>query len=234
MPTTLEIQKRLKKLGYDPGAVDGSSGTKTIKAIKAFQVANGLSPDGRVGPITSAVLFPDDAVETTDAVAPVSQPSSGSSGGGFPRQVDCMRYYGGVGLFQTRLDLPFPMKLAWDKSVTVTKISVHEKVHDSAARVFKKIAARYNEAQRKDLGLDLFGGSLNVRLMRGGTAYSMHSWGIAIDFDPERNQLKWGKDRARLAQPDAADFWQFWEDEGWVSLGRDRNFDWMHVQAARL
>lgn len=145
-----------------------------------------------------------------------------------------MGYYGGVGLYQKRLDLPFPMRLAWDRSVTVNGICVHEKVHGSAARVFQRIALRYSAAQRRDLGLDLFGGSLNVRPMRGGSGYSMHSWGIALDFDPERNQLKWGADRARLARPDAADFWRFWEEEGWVSLGRSRNFDWMHVQAARL
>ena len=70
--------------------------------------------------------------------------------------------------------------------------------------------------------------------MRGGTQYSMHSWGIAIDFDPERNQLNWGRDRARLAAADCVPFWDIWEAEGWVSLGRARNFDWMHVQAARL
>lgn len=232
MATTLEIQARLKELGFDPGPIDGRSGTRTVKAIKAFQIANGLAADGRAGPITRAVLFDDTASENNDPLAPIQQPSADN--GPFPRQLDCMQYYGGVGLFQKRLALPFPMRLAWDKGVVVNSISVHGKVHDSAARVFNKIAQRYNDAQRKDLGLDLFGGSLNVRLMRGGTSYSMHSWGIAIDFDPERNQLKWGRERSRLAQPDAADFWQFWEDEGWVSLGRTRDFDWMHVQAARL
>lgn len=233
MASTLEIQKRLKELGFDPGAIDGRSGAKTVKAIKAFQVANALAADGRVGPITAAALFPDDFVrENQDEVAPPPEPSSAT--GAWPKQVDCMRFYGGVGLFQKKLALPYPMRLAWDKGVVVRQITVHEKVHDSAARVFQKIAARYNEGARKDLGLDLFGGSLNVRRMRGGTSYSMHSWGIAIDFDPERNQLRWGRDKARLAKPDAEDFWKFWEAEGWVSLGRSRNFDWMHVQAARL
>ncbi len=232
MATTLEIQRRLKELGFDPGELDGKSGARTLRAIKAFQIANGLAADGRVGPVTSAALFPDDAVENTDAVAPVNTPNAAN--GSWPRQVDCMKYYGGVGLFQKKMALPFPMRLAWDKSVVVRSISVHEKVHDSASRAFRKIADRYSEAQRKDMGLDLFGGSLNVRKMRGGSAYSMHSWGIAIDFDPERNQLKWGRDKARLAQPDAADFWRFWAEEGWISLGQARDFDWMHIQAARL
>ena len=82
--------------------------------------------------------------------------------------------------------------------------------------------------------MELFGGSLNVRRMRGGSAWSIHSWGCAIDFDPERNQLRWKKPKAVLSSAECADFWHFWEEEGWVSLGRARNYDWMHVQAARL
>ena len=68
----------------------------------------------------------------------------------------------------------------------------------------------------------------------GGRAMSMHSWGIAIDFDPAHNRLRWGRDRARLAGPDYRAFLDIWEAEGWISLGRERNYDWMHIQAARL
>jgi hypothetical protein len=229
---TKSVQKRLKELGYDPGPIDGKSGTKTVKAIKAFQVANGLAADGRVGPVTQAVLFKEKAPINRDEGEPVQEPSPTHAE--WPRQVNCMSYYGAVGMFQTSLALPYPMRLAWDKSVTIRKFSVHEKVHDSALRVFKRIADAYPEERRRELGIDLFGGCLNVRPMRGGKTYSMHSWGIAIDFDPERNQLKWGRDRARLAKPDAETFWKLWEEEGWLSLGRARNYDWMHVQAARL
>jgi hypothetical protein len=55
-----------------------------------------------------------------------------------------------------------------------------------------------------------------------------------MDWDPERNQLKWGRDRASLDASVYDFWWRTWEAEGWVSLGRSRNFDWMHVQAARL
>ena len=92
----------------------------------------------------------------------------------------------------------------------------------------------YGEEEIVRLRLDLWGGCLNVRKMRGGTRYSMHSWGIAVDYDPDRNRLKWGRDRAAFAGPDYDVWWRFWEEEGWVSLGRTRNIDWMHVQAAKL
>jgi hypothetical protein len=70
--------------------------------------------------------------------------------------------------------------------------------------------------------------------MRGGSAWSIHSWGAAIDLDPDNNQLKWGKDRASFAKPVYNDFWKIVEAEGWVSLLKERNMDAMHIQAAKL
>ena len=43
------VQKKLKELGYYTGAIDGDFGEATDKALKAFQKANGLEPDGKVG-----------------------------------------------------------------------------------------------------------------------------------------------------------------------------------------
>jgi uncharacterized protein (TIGR02594 family) len=54
--TTLEVQRRLKALGYDPGPLDGIRGRLTIRAVKAFQSDRGLTDDGIVGPKTSAAL----------------------------------------------------------------------------------------------------------------------------------------------------------------------------------
>ena len=115
--------------------------------------------------------------------------------------------------------------------VSVVRFLIHQRVHDSAARCFERIAQHYSEAQRRETGIELFGGCLNVRRKRGGTTWSMHSWGIAIDFDPARNPLRSNRHNARLAQPDCVTFWEIWEEEGWVSLGRMRDFDWMHVEA---
>lgn len=51
------LQSRLNALGANPPlVVDGISGPKTIAAIQAFQIANGITPDGIVGPITQAAL----------------------------------------------------------------------------------------------------------------------------------------------------------------------------------
>lgn len=42
------IQAILNKNGFDAGAPDGKMGNKTVAAIRSFQKANGLEPDGKV------------------------------------------------------------------------------------------------------------------------------------------------------------------------------------------
>lgn len=236
------VQSRLTAHGYAVGPIDGHIGPLTIEAIKAFEGAHGLPINGTADPDVVELLR-GSATDATTKANPIPERDKdlGEKANPpalkpvWPRQSGVPEFYGAVGTNQTSLVLPFPMRIAWDKAKTVSKITLHKKVADSAGRVFQRIAETYTNAkQRADLGIDLFGGSLNVRKMRGGSAYSMHSWGIAIDFDPERNQLKWGKDKACLAHGDCTDFWKAWADEGWLSLGQARNFDWMHVQAARL
>ena len=51
-----EIQTCLANAGFYKGAVDGIKGKKTRRPIKEFQEANGLTPDGVVGPKTWALL----------------------------------------------------------------------------------------------------------------------------------------------------------------------------------
>jgi hypothetical protein len=228
-----ELQSALVERGHAID-IDGKFGARTEEAVRKFQTTFKLDVDGIVGPDTLAEL--NKPFAEVPQIPDVKAPPAGDNKvkNNWPRQSDVSSFYGAVGTRQKTLVLPYPMRIAWNKGQVITKFSVHERVHDSAARVFARIANEYTADQRRDCGIDLFGGCLNVRVMRGGSAYSMHSWGIAIDFDPERNQLKWGRDQARLARPDCERFWRAWEDEGWLSLGRARNFDWMHVQAAKL
>lgn len=235
------VQSRLTAHGFSVGPVDGQIGPLTVAAIKAFEKKHGLDEDGKADAKVVALLRTS-ATASETITNPIKERDDDLGTGAnpstvkpvWPRQSDVPSFYGAVGTSQGILQLPFPLRIAWNKSKTVNKITLHKKVLDSAGRAFARVGETYSAKERQELGLDLFGGSLNVRRMRGGTKYSMHSWGIAIDFDPERNQLKWGNDRARLAHPDCNDFWSIWMNEGWLALGPARNFDWMHVQAARL
>jgi len=74
--------------------------------------------------------------------------------------------------FQT----PFPMRIAWDLKQTVTKITCHKEVKDRLENAFKEILAHYGLQKVKELGIDLFGGCVNVRTMRGSkTKWSRHA-----------------------------------------------------------
>ncbi len=54
--TVKKIQQRLSDWGYYTGAVDGEYGSGTEAAVKKFQKANGLTPDGVAGPATLAAI----------------------------------------------------------------------------------------------------------------------------------------------------------------------------------
>lgn len=46
--TVVELQRRLTRLGYDPGPADGRIGPKTRAAIRDYQKNSGLRADGQV------------------------------------------------------------------------------------------------------------------------------------------------------------------------------------------
>jgi len=57
-PNPKQIQIALLNAGYNPGSLDGKMGEQTNDAIRAFQRANGLPADGKVGKKTWKLLRP--------------------------------------------------------------------------------------------------------------------------------------------------------------------------------
>lgn len=51
-----QIQRALRSAGFYQGSIDGKIGSRTRKAIRKFQAANGLKADGIVGKRTSIEL----------------------------------------------------------------------------------------------------------------------------------------------------------------------------------
>jgi len=133
-----------------------------------------------------------------------------------------------------RVECPWQLRLDWDLRSKTGKISIHHALADSLGEILQKVYETYQLEGIKQLGLDRYGGSFNCRKKRGSrNAWSTHAWGIAIDWYPSRNKLRWDSSRASLAHPDLDEWWEIWEQQGWLSLGRREDRDWMHIQAAQ-
>ena len=130
-----------------------------------------------------------------------------------------------------RITPPYRLVLAWDPKRAVSTVLVHRKCSDSLLRVLTAIKAHYgNQAAIDAARMHLFGGVYNFRLMRGGSSLSIHSWGAAIDLDPERNGLGVKRVEGKGQMP--MEVVRMFEAEGWVWGGRWRRPDQMHFQAA--
>lgn len=129
----------------------------------------------------------------------------------------------------TQIVLPYPMFYDGKK---VTKISCHKLVADKLLAIFNDILEFYGQNAICDLKIDDYGGCFNYRLMRGGTQLSVHSWGCAIDLNPSRNLLKETSKTARFARIEYKPMIDIFYKHGFLSLGREKNYDWMHFEVA--
>lgn len=209
------LQLLCQKAGFQAGELDGLWGPQTAFACDqlGYLQTNGEAPEPwREEPVApNPNAWP---LERDDALT---------------------AYYGPPGEANlVSINLPYPLKLSWDLGTVVQRTRCNARVKDSLGRVLAAVLAHYGAAAVSQLRLDVYGGGYNLRDKRGGASMSTHAWGIAFDFDPDRNQLRWNNSRAHFARPEYDAWWRCWEDEGWVSLGRTRNYDWMHVQAARI
>ncbi len=132
--------------------------------------------------------------------------------------------------YLTIINLPYPMRLAWDLDHKVTRMSCHKDVAQDFLNVFNDLLSHYGYDQIVKLGIDLFGGCFNYRRMRGGTSWSTHAFAIAIDLDPARNKLKETSKTARFARPEYKPMIDIFYKHGFISLGMEKNYDWMHFQ----
>jgi hypothetical protein len=207
--------------GIEVGEVDGLVGEQTRYARTVFE--GRLKNNGK----------PDPKVENwRDHEKPVAVPK-GKPHEKWPKQKDVQKFYGKPGSGFTMITLPFQLRLAWAPSTTLSRVSVHGKCADAFLAVWRNAHQHYGMDELRRLRLDMFGGSANVRKMRGGSKWSMHAFACAWDVDPDRNQLKWGRAKASLDGPEYVPFWNIVYEQGGLSLGRERDYDWMHFQFTR-
>ena len=123
----------------------------------------------------------------------------------------------------------YPLKYSGKQ---VKSIRIHKLVADRLAAALQDIINHYGEDIEKVApGACVYDGSYNFRQARNSSSQSVHSWGLAIDFDAANNTMKMTAPKARLSQDIYKPFFDILEYHGFNSLGRRGDYDWMHVQA---
>lgn len=191
------------------------------KKIQSIQRALGVEADGIVGPQTVEAIMHALGVTEARAEWPTQKEvRSGKSIFGAPGSGQLVR-------------IKPPYQLYYDGS-KVSSIAVHKAVAEHVEAALREVLDYYGPTRIKELGLDQYGGCYNYRKATGGGGLSMHAWGIALDWRPDKNGYSMRAPEASLSASDCVPWWEIWERHGAVSLGRQCDKDWMHLQFATL
>lgn len=184
--------------------------------IKAMQTKLGVTPDGFWGPRSIKVCQ-----DYLRQLMPTPNPWPKSD------TASMTKFYGKVGEEANLVSVTFPFPVYYGtKKVTTTR--VHKRCADSLVRVFNDIQARYGKNEAIMSVARSFDGVFNFRKKRGGSSYSIHSWGAAIDIDAGNNAFK---DSWPLNSTMPLEIMECFAREGWVSGGAFWGYDAMHFQA---
>lgn len=140
--------------------------------------------------------------------------------------------YGKAGCENMLVNVPVPANYPLKYSgKTVKTIRVHKYVADRLAAALQDIINHYgDDIEKVAPGACVYDGSYNFRKTTGTSSYSIHSWGLALDFDAANNTMKMSAPKARLSQDIYKPFFDIWEYHGFMSLGRRGDYDWQHIQ----
>ena len=234
------VQSKFKELGADI-KVTGEYNDQTRAHIFAYQrIRVGRVGDGRIDPnggTWRAVLSGNPRFDThpwtgpedetmTQYDRPVEAPGQAAL-----KQIYGNPDHGNLGHKMVRVPVPFTLKLYTGS--TVGSIVIHEKVSAQLASALSGINSHYGQAELDRLRITVsYAGSHVHRRKRGGSEWSTHAYGIALDFNSLENSLSAGANQALFAKPEYKAFLDIMEQNGFYNLGRYKNYDYMHFQAA--
>lgn len=187
----------LREKGFYHGNIDGLWGVKSKAAENKYQAIHGETILNTDGTVNKKYLLP--YISTSQKY----------------------EFYGGVGENQTRIKTPYPLFLSWDTNVKITSFSCHKKISKHLLTAMRVIQLHYGNEKIKELGLDLFGGCLNIRKMRGGNSYSSHSWGAAVDWDTANNVMRMRPIKTAMARPENKEFCDIMLANGFKTIEYD-------------
>lgn len=218
MNTIIEIQKAI---GVTADGIWGSitqaavaSRLKCKATCKEIQRAAGAVTDGVIGPRTLTAIAAKLGLTVQVTQTEVRRGSS---------------IYGKAGDEKNLANVVPPYTLYFDGK-PVRSIRVHRLVAESVRNVLHEVLTHYGAERIHKLGLDVYDGAYTYKKTTGGSSMSMHAWGLAIDFGAAKNGLRVHAPQAQFSGKEYDTWWQAWERAGWHSLGREKNYDWMHIQ----
>lgn len=175
------IQRGLNEFNDARLTVDGIKGPNTLRACRQVNIISGWWPEERL--LTGAIQYiceksgidagPVDgwwgpqtdhgyeqlaAYFETGTVPPPwrdeTPPAETDSQWPVQTQEALEAFYGPMGENQVRLQLPYPMKLAWDPEVEITRFQCHEKVQAPMEAALQEVLDHYGMEQVRSLRLD--------------------------------------------------------------------------------
>jgi hypothetical protein len=185
----------------------------TRSEIIETQITVGTKPDGLWGNKSIAACQ-----RHLCSLMPKENPWPGTS------TAELESFYGNAGNESRLVNLPVDGLGVKYEGKTVNTVRCNAKIAASLLRIIKELANHYPEV------LADYNGCYNFRKMRGGSSYSLHAYGAAIDFMA-------GKNGNRTPWPTKADMpigvMEIFAREGWLSAGAFWGRDSMHSQATQ-
>lgn len=211
-------QKILNDLGFEAGTVDGYAGHNTKEALAGWHYER---LHGR-----------REEVKREGSVADLGKASS------LPHQREVSSFYGQPGdqikSRLARVELPFKLRIDYNLRQSVSRLTVHERCAQPLKNALIAVHKEYGAERMRDLGIDRYAGGYNHRKMRGGSKWSMHAYGCAVDFFADPNGLRMKCPEALFCGSDYRAFLDIMESHGWLPAIRLWGKDAMHFQMARL
>jgi hypothetical protein len=181
-PQVVQLQNRLNEIYEEQLDVDGIFGEHTEDMVIDFQESRGLQADGIVGPDTWKALYqePEEEGEPEPEadVPPVLLQSQLTSLFGKPRDpapylviIDLAEFKPALAHVKDYLGHPWSCR-----------IYGHKLLEAPLRQAFKNLIAMGFAAE-----LRTYDGCLCIRPMTSGHGWSVHSWGLALDFNAATN-----------------------------------------------
>lgn len=136
-------------------------------------------------------------------------------------------FYGEPGDESNLVSIAFPFPVFYDGKL-VKSTRVHKKCAASLLRVLTRIGENYFANRGIMEEAEDYGGCYNFRLKRGGSSYSLHAFGAAIDLDADDNTFR---DSWPMQADMPLEIMEEFAREGWKSAGMFWGYDSMHFEA---